>query len=519
MGRTSDTPVSVVEHLQRTRADRPTHECLLDENGTWTYEALACDAARVAGALAEVGVARHARVAILLNNSPAFAISYLAVAHIGAIPVPLDPLASEHTLRLILADCAPCAVVCEAETAARLAALPPIDSVRAFFSPGADAGPSDVWDLPIRDFTTALQENALRPEPDRVDADEVATIVYTSGTTDVPKGVMLTHRNLAALIRSGVQTLGVGRDDRIGHILPLFHLYGLRELQIAIAVGATLVLSTQTGFPASLLAWFERQRITGFPGVPGHFALYLGRYRDRLAALGGDLRYILLGTAHTPPALLDDLRSVLPRTRIYKTYGLTECGRVTTGDFTSPDTPASSVGPAAPGVDVTVRDADRREAARGEIGRLFISSDMVMKGYWQRPEDNAEVLDGRCFRTRDLGYIDDHGRVHLVGRVDEMINTGGEKTAPWEVELVLRQHPSIADAAVVAVPDEDGVLGQVPKAFVVLRSGVTLDAEDVRKHCARHLESYKVPRKVSFLARLPETTLGKVPLHALKRLD
>ena len=136
MARTSDTPMSVFEHLERARAERPMHACLLDENGTWTYDALGRDAERFAGVLTGAGVGRQARVAILLNNSPAFALSYLAVAQTGAIPVPLDPMASEHTLRLILADCSPCAIVCETETAARLAALSPIHSVRAFFING-----------------------------------------------------------------------------------------------------------------------------------------------------------------------------------------------------------------------------------------------------------------------------------------------------------------------------------------------------------------------------------------------
>ena len=213
------------------------------------------------------------------------------------------------------------------------------------------------------------------------------------------------------------------------------------------------MLSTQASFPASLLKWFGRQHITGFPGVPGHFSLFLGRYRARLAALGDHLRYILLGTAPTPSTLLADLRAVLPRTRIHRTYGLTECGRVTAGDFTDPGMPASAVGPPAPGVELIVRDENGRELPRGETGRVFISSDMVMKGYWGRPAENAELLEGGWFKTRDLGYIDDRGLVSLVGRVDAMINTGGEKTAPWEVELVLRQHPAIVNAAVVAIPE------------------------------------------------------------------
>lgn len=509
-------PLTLTERLQASAAANPTQECLLNETSSWTYETLARDVGRLAAALVASGVEPGARVAILLNNSPLFVLSYLAVARTGAVPVPLDPVSSTLTLRHILGDCSPLAIICEAGTAGGMGDVPP-PSVRAFFCPPGGESISGLWGLPVHDIDAALRENATAPAAHTGDSD-LAAIVYTSGTTDIPKGVMLTHRNFAALVRTGIEIMGVTAGDRIGHILPLFHLYGLRELHIALSAGAKLVLSSQASVPASLLKWFESQGVTAFPGVPGHFSLFLGRFRERLASLGQHLRYILLGTTHTTDELLADLRSVLPNTRIFKTYGLTECGRVTTGDFTPADAPASSAGPPVPGVELTVRDPNGRVLREGEAGRIYISSDMVMKGYWQRPADNAEVLEGKCFKTRDLGYIAPNGWVFLVGRVDEMINTGGEKTAPWEVESVLRQHPSVANAAVVAAPDEEGVLGQVPKAFIVPKVGVTLESDEIRQHCARHLEPYKVPRKIVFLSRLPETALGKVQLQALKQL-
>jgi acyl-CoA synthetase (AMP-forming)/AMP-acid ligase II len=511
--------VSVPERLARVRARCPDHPAVVHESGTWTYDALGRRVGGIAGALVGEGIGRADRVAILLKNSPAFVEAYLAVAHAGAIPVPLDPMASDQTLEVILLDCAPAAIVCETEMASRLSAFPALPSVVAVFVAPGPSAPPRIWGLTTRPIESLSEGPGPEFDPARSVPDDIAAIVYTSGTTDVPKGVMLTHRNIGVLVATGVETLGVGRDDRIGLILPLFHLYGLRELQIVISAGATLVLSRSASLPAPLLKWFALQQVTGWPGVPGHFSLCLTRYRAQLAALGGHLRYVLMGTAPTPPALVDGLRAALPRTRIHKTYGLTECGRVTMGDVTSPEAPFNSVGSPAPGVELSLRGEDDRPVARGELGRVFIKSEMVMKGYWHRPADTAEVLSDGWFKTRDLGYLDAQGRCFLVARADQMINTGGEKTAPWEVEMVLRQHPAVENAVVVSTPDEDQILGQVPKAYVVLRSEVQIDLHELRAHCARHLEPFKVPRAIVFVPRLPETSLGKVSLHALAGLE
>lgn len=515
-GSSSDI-LSLALLLQETRARDGERLAIVDEKTSWSFDELCSRGAEVAAALRRDGVEEGDRVVLDLGNSPAFLTAYVGVVMASAVPVPIDPTASDETLSLILNDCEPRVVICESDFSARVsAASEGLLSLRSLYVRGASA--SFETTLRIRDLDHLEGETGANGPPPPFDPEDPALIIYTSGTTDVPKGVVLTHRNLHSLIRTGVETFELSGADRIGHVLPLFHLYGIREVQAAFALGATLVMSRKSSFPASLLQWFQAQRVTAFPGVPGLFSLFLSRYESLLRALDPRLRYVLVGTSPTQETLLERLRSVLPTTKIFKTYGLTECGRVTTGDFTSAETPFDSVGVPSRGVVISAHDASGKELLPGEPGQISIQSEMVMRGYWRRPEDTAEVLSGRRFKTRDLGYLDASGRLFLIGRVDQMINIGGEKIAPWEVEMVLKRHPAVQDAAVLGAPDEASILGEVAQAFVVQAPGAGVTIEELRRHCAEHLESYKVPRKIVFIDEMPKTSLGKNALRQLKEL-
>ncbi len=511
---------SVATLLDQARQQHPQHPAIETEKGSWTYEELFDRAGKIARLLQDDGVVRGDRVAILLPNSPSWVFAYLGALRAGAIPVPLDPSSSEPSLGTILPDCSPRALICDPELLPRLAkAAVATPSLKHAYAPALASRSTEGFPLLVRDLDALPDGDGSEPDPVVRADDDVTLIIYTSGTTDVPKGVMLTHRNLHSLIDSGVQTFALDQGDRIGHVLPLCHLYGLREVLAPIAVAGTLVMTVNPMFPAALLRWFASRGVTALPGVPAHFSLFLGRYRELLWDLGRHLRYVLIGTSPTSPTLLEQLREALPGVKIYKTYGLTECGRVTTGDFTSPETPFDSVGLPAPGVVLSFRDPEGDEVEPGTPGRVYITSDMVMEGYWGRPDDTAAVKVGpQCFKSRDLGFADAQGLCHLVGRVDQMINVGGEKVAPWEVEMVLKGHPEVEDAAVVGEADPGQVTGEVGKAYVVLANGARAQEADLQQHCSRHLEPYKVPRSFVFLPKLPKTSLGKTSLHELRKM-
>jgi acyl-CoA synthetase (AMP-forming)/AMP-acid ligase II len=329
---------------------------------------------------------------------------------------------------------------------------------------------------------------------------------------------MLSRSNMAATAEAGCAFVGLTAEDRVGVLAPLFHLYALREVDQALRTGATLVLVKNLAFPAKALRQLADEGVTGASGVPSGLALMADeRYDALLGAWAASLRYLTLGTAPTPPTLLARLRAALPRTRILLTYGLTEASRACFREGS--DAKTDSVGRPYPGVEMRVLDEEGQQLPAGRHGRVALTSAMVMRGYWRRPELTTQTLlpDGTLL-TPDHGWMDAEGYVHLLGRVDDVVNTGGEKVSPEEIETVLRAHPAVADAAVVGVADPDGILGQVLQAFVVPKDGAVTE-EALRTYCAARLEPHKVPRLVAFRDRLPKTVLGKTAKALLTRAE
>jgi acyl-CoA synthetase (AMP-forming)/AMP-acid ligase II len=358
-----------------------------------------------------------------------------------------------------------------------------------------------------------LSETVSSSPLDLPPSESLAAIIYTSGTTGRPKGVMLTHHNLLQVALAGREILQLGEDDRVGIVTPLFHLYGLREIDMAIVAGASVVLPKQLTFPAHVLKQMREAGVTGFSAVPSGLSLLLERCAAQLAACAGSLRYVTMGTAPASTALLTALRSALPATRLITTYGLTECSRVCWHEVRDPrdDPDTGAAGSPYRGVELRLQDpVDGR-------GRVLVRSAMLMGGYWNLPEPTRAAFDSEGFLlTPDYGRLAPEGTLHLLGRIDDVINCGGEKISPDEVEEILLTHPQVALAAVVAARDPAGMLGEVVRAVVVRRPGSSLGAEELMQHVAAALEPHKVPRLIEFVEELPLTELGK-PRRALLR--
>lgn len=435
------------------------------------------------------------RVALLLSNSLTFVRAYLACLKAGGVVVPCNPSAPPAVLVDTLTDCAPVAAVVQAR---HTRFLDDIASLAHVFIEGDD--------------TPFVNDKPVSPL-DLPSLDDLAAIIYTSGTTGRPKGVMLAHDNLLHVALAGRDMLNLGEDDRVGVVTPLHHLYGLREIDLAIVAGAALVLPQQLTFPAHVLKQMQVTGVTGFSAVPSGMSLMLERYGAALSACAGRLRYLTMGTAPASPALLATLRSRLPRTRLITTYGLTEMSRVCWREVqdTHADPKAGAVGRPYRGVEIRLQDpVDGR-------GRVLVRSPMRMRGYWNLPEATQSAFDAEGFLlTPDHGRLAPDGTLYLLGRIDDVINCGGEKVSSDEVEDVLRAHPQVAEAAVVAAPDPAGILGQIVRAVVVRRAGATLAAEELQRYAAASLEPHKVPRLVEFVESLPRTELGK-PRRALLR--
>lgn len=341
----------------------------------------------------------------------------------------------------------------------------------------------------------------------------LAAIVYTSGSTGDPKGVMLTHRNMLTAATSIATYLELAEDDVILDVLPLAFDYGLYQLILSCRAGARLVLERSFAFPAKIVGVMKEEGVTGFPGVPTVFAL-LAEMKSLAPDEFSNLRFVTNTAAALPTKHIELLKRLFPRARIYSMYGLTECKRCTYLPPEDIDRKPASVGIAIPNTEFWIVDEEDRRVGPGVVGQLVIRGATVMRGYWEKPEATARrlrpgPLPGEVvLYTGDYCKTDEDGYLYFVGRMDDVIKSRGEKVAPKEVENALVSIPGVKEAAVIGVPD--GVLGQAVKAFVSLESGVTLTARDLLRGCQVRLEAFAVPTHIEIVTELPHTDTGKI---------
>lgn len=490
------------EDLRRAAAAAPTKEALVVDGGArrMTFAELRVSANALAARLHALGIERGERVALLLPNGAEAAIAIYGTLRAGAAVVPLNPTIKADKLAYVLRDCAAAAVVTDA-------ALEPVARAACAQSPS------------VRHVLTELpgDRGALPASPISVD---LAAIVYTSGSTGRPKGVTLTHANMTFAAGAIVAYLEMGADDRVLCVVPLSFDYGLYQLLMCVRVGATLILEKGFAFPGRVLDLLDRERVTGFPGVPTIFQVLT-------AAGGGDpvvhdlphLRFITNTAAALAPATIDALRAAFPDAQVYSMYGLTECKRVAWLPPAQLDTRPDSVGIPIPGTEAWIEDDDGRRVAPGEVGELVVRGAHVMQGYWNDPQATAERLRPgrwpweRVLATGDLFRTDEEGFLYFVGRRDDIIKSRGEKVAPREVEAVLHALDGVRTAAVVGAPDR--LLGEAIVAYVVPHEGAELRPAALRRVCAERLEDYMVPARVELRDTLPTTPNGKIDRRAL----
>ncbi len=509
------------------RVERLLHDSLLASAAAWpdkpavvtaetrlTYRELARRASALAAGLRRRGVRRGDRVAVYMENDPAVAVGIYAASLAGAAFLVINPQTRADKLRYILEDSGAAALVSDARLAGVygdvVAELP---ALRAVVEQGAE--PSGVPGAET--LADVVAEGAPLPPCEAIPLD-LAALVYTSGSTGNPKGVMLSHRNMVFTQQSVAEYLRLAADDRILNVVPLAFDYGLYQLLMSVHLGATLVLETSFSFPVQVIRRVQEERVTVFPGVPTVFAALLSSHRKSPVAMP-TVRRVTNTAAHLPDDYVPGLLEMCPDALVFKMYGLTECKRVC---YLEPELIArkpGSVGKAIPGTEVFVLDDDGEPVAPGETGVLYVRGPHVMMGYWNLPEETAHMLKPgrypgeRMLCTHDFFRVDDEGFLYFVGRSDDIIKSRGEKVSPVEVENVLHAIPGVKEAAVIGVHDE--LLGQAVRAFVVLDEGTSMDERTFRRHCLARLESYMVPRDVVFVDDLPRTATGKVRKKSL----
>jgi len=527
---------SLARLLDDAARDFPHAPALHFEGRTTSYAQLAEQARRFAGGLAGLGVGRGTRVGLVLPNCPQAVVALFGALRLGATVVQNNPLYTERELGHQLADAGVEVVVCldmvyervkalHGQTAVRevvvtsiLDELPAVKRTLAPYTRRGKAASAAIGkDEPVRRWRELLGAARQGPEqPADVDPDrDLALLQYTGGTTGVSKGVMLTHHNLRAnveQVRAWFPDADPGREVMMA-VLPFFHVYGLTVcLLLGIRIGAALVLQPRFELD-SVLSAVDRFRPTLFPGVP---AMYVA-INNAVEKGGHDLSSIkacLSGAAPLPMEVAERFER-FSGGRLVEGYGLSEASPVALANPIYGKRKAGTIGMPLP--DTLARIADPADPGRtlptGEPGELAIAGPQVMQGYWNRPDESAEVLRDGWLLTGDMAVTDDEGYFTIVDRKKDLIIVSGYKVYPREVEEVLHEHPKVLEVAVAGVPD--AYRGEVVKAFVVLRPGEQATVDEIRSFAKARLAAYKVPRAVEFRDELPKTMIGKVLRRAL----
>jgi long-chain acyl-CoA synthetase len=485
--------VNLAAILARTatiHADRPAIR--LDDT-ILTYAALEDRSARMAGLLADHGVRAGDRVAIMLPNVPEFAVTYYGVLRAGAVAVPMNPLLKEREVAYYLGDSGARLIVAGSHCAAQAHA-------------GADRAGAATILVDDTFGATLAGAHAVGGVVDRR-AHDTAVILYTSGTTGRPKGAELTHANLTSNATTAAQDLlRVGPDDVIFGGLPLFHSFGQTcGLNTAVRTGACLTLVPRFA-PDAVLEVLARDRVSIFEGVPTMYVALLGvpnRDRYDLSAL----RLCVSGGAALPVEVLHAFESAFGCI-ILEGYGLSETSPVASFNHPDRERKPGSIGTPIRGVEMRVVDESGADVPAGAVGEIVVRGPNVMKGYWRHAEATAQAVPDGWFRTGDMGRTDEDGYFFIVDRKKDLIIRGGYNVYPREIEEVLYEHPAVAEAAVVGVPDAG--LGEEVGAAVVLRTDVTVTADALRDFVKAQVAAYKYPRHIWFVAALPKGPTGKI---------
>jgi amino acid adenylation domain-containing protein len=511
------------DYLRYTARRLPDKTALVAGEERLTYRELDERSDRLARALSSRGVRRGDRVVVFSDNSPETVVAVFAALKAGAVFSVVNPTTKLEKLTYILNNCRAAAVVTQQRllsVAGPAVADAPSVLATVVAQPSKGAAPLDSASaarggVTLADALASAPEGA--PTPRAIDLD-LAMILYTSGTTGHPKGVMMSHQNMVTACESIAGYLGNAESDVLLCVLPLSFGYGLNQVLTATKVGATVVLEKGFTFPALVVQRLRQERVTGFALVPTIAAILLGM--NLQPGSFPDLRYVTNAAAAMSPAHLLRLQDLLPTTRIFSMYGQTECTRTL---YLPPErlrTKPESVGMAIPNTEAYLVRDDGTRAGPGEVGELVVRGGHVMRGYWERPEETARALRPgelkweRVLYSGDLFRYDEEGDFYFVSRKDDVIKTRGEKVAPKEVEDVLYQLAGVSEAAVVGVPDP--VIGLAVAAVIVPAEGASLTEAEVRKHCATHLEDFAVPKIVEFRPELPKSASGKIVRREIK---
>ncbi|MBT3362882.1 MAG: AMP-binding protein [Chloroflexi bacterium] len=481
---------------------------IIYEDKEYTNTRIECDGRKLGNALLQMGVVRADRIIIQMPNCPEVLSAFQAIFKIGAVIVPINYLVGHDELTHIYRDSGTTTVITSIEfldkVKAAKAEAPNVKNVIL-----VDGSAPDMFS-----YTDLIADSS--DELDMVDTedDELAALIYTAGTTGKPKGVMLTHKALYSNAYNQYNTVNPGPETVNITALPLSHSYG-----VALMNGTLL-----NGNKTVLLRWFnlqqyfeamEKYKTVATTAVPTMY-IYMLLYPDAHKYDISSMKFWVYGSA---PMSNDHIKQMQTKFGAWMVegWGLTEAGGNNSFNTLAGFNKMGSIGTPMSGVEMKIFDEDSKELPQGQAGEIVIRGDMLMQGYWNMPEQTAEVLRDGWLYTGDIGYVDEEGYFYITDRKKDMLIKGGENIFPREVENVLMDHSCVMEAAVIGIPDD--TYGENVKAFITLAPEQKVSDVELIAHCKEKLGSFKSPKVVKFMDALPKSVMGKILKKELRKLD
>ncbi|OEH92410.1 fatty acid--CoA ligase family protein [Bacillus solimangrovi] len=508
--------MNLCEQFHLAAEKNPNKDAYVFQGMKGTYKELQQQINAFAASLMESGIKKGDHIGLISANTPQFVISLYGALQAGAVVIPINPIYTAEEIGYILNNGDAKAVISIDKLMPMFdkidAKLPNVENYIVL-----ETGKMDYSQFLIRDkmkpFSICLQTVVNSGSFPKLSQEDLAVILYTSGTTGKPKGAMLTHGNVYSNAIDVADYLSINENDTVVNVLPMFHVFCLTvALNAPLISGGTLLILPRFS-PEEVFATVLENKATVFAGVPTMYNFLL-QYAKSSEADFSSIRLCISGGASMPVALLNSFEQKFD-VRISEGFGMSEASPVTC--FNPLDRPrkAGSVGMSIRNVFNKVVDPEGNEVPVGEVGELVVQGPNVMKGYYKMPEETAMTLKDGWLYTGDMARMDDEGYFYIVDRKKDMVIVGGYNVYPREVEEILYGHPEVIEAAVIGIPDPN--YGEAVKAFVVVKDK-TLTEESFKEYCAAHLAKYKVPSEIEFLEELPKNTTGKILRRSLREL-